>query len=159
MRGLSNPTPHRRFNRRQDRRKHQIRPRIDLLVAEPHHPKVLPPQPIVPHRVVGFVVQRPVRLDDQPVAHANEVHHVSANRNLPPELQVTQPPVAKDIPEPPLGRTRRAPHRLGKRQPPIIPHPPNMILLPLREKVSAKPTDEGSMGLSASIQRFDFIEV
>jgi len=35
----------------------------------------------------------------------------------------------------------------------------NMILLPLREKVSAKPTDEGSMGLSASIQRFDFIEV
>jgi hypothetical protein len=34
-----------------------------------------------------------------------------------------------------------------------------MILLPLREKVSAKPTDEGSKIASAASQRFGFIRV
>jgi hypothetical protein len=100
MRGLSELAHERRTpERSQDSRQDPRLTGANLAVAEAQHAEAPRPQPSITKRVVFRIVERAVRLDDQPVPKAYEIEHVRAHRDLPPELDVPELAVAQQLPE------------------------------------------------------------
>ena len=98
MRGFSELPAHRRFNGSGDCGKHQFRSALELGVGEAQYAEALALQPSIPSGIALRIVERPIRLDDQPMPQAYEVRDVPADRNLAPELQPAEPSVAQDVP-------------------------------------------------------------
>lgn len=87
---------------------------LDVGVRETQDAEPLPSQPVVAVGVDGAILMvGTVGLDDQAVSQTDEVGDVAADHDLPPELQLRQPPVAQNGPQPPLIENRRTAHLLG----------------------------------------------
>ena len=84
--------------------------RRDHLVREPYNVEALALQPVVPRPIRFVRVKRAIRLDDQPMLKAEEVHNIRPDRRLPAEFQ--SPDLAPSQQFPKLGfvRGRRLPH-------------------------------------------------
>ena len=76
---------------------------LNLGVREAQDAEVPGGQPSVPGRVMFGIVKRTVRLDHQPMSKADKVQNVGSERNLPPELQSVQAPVAQQLPQQAFG--------------------------------------------------------
>jgi hypothetical protein len=82
----------------------------DLVVRETQDAELLGTKPVVAACVPFGIVERTIRLDNQPMAEANEVGDIGAERGLPPELEIIEPSVAEQLPEQALGESRLLTH-------------------------------------------------
>jgi len=82
----------------EDAAQHSI-PGRHFIVAEAQDPETLARKPGVTDGICLWIVKGTIRLDDQTSAKASEVRHIRPNRNLPPELEAIEPPVAQEFPQ------------------------------------------------------------
>jgi hypothetical protein len=73
----------------------------DQTVVEPQHSETLPHKPSIPLGVSLNLQLMPiaVRLDDQAIAHANEIHDVASKRDLRAALEVAQTAISQQSPK------------------------------------------------------------
>ena len=81
---------------------------LDFSVPEAQDTKSFRRQPGVSQSITFGIVKRTVRLDHQPMSHADKVQNVGPKRDLPPELQTFQPSVSEQLPQQAFGLRRSA---------------------------------------------------
>jgi hypothetical protein len=88
MRGLSGVSEKALLtNRLQDPRDHAVFSNFELMVREAQHAEALADEPGVAQRILLRIVEWAVRLDDEPVTQAEEIHDLGSDRNLSAKLQ------------------------------------------------------------------------
>jgi hypothetical protein len=77
---------------------------IDRAIWESQDAKALTDEPGVALGITRRIMERPIRLDDQAVTEANEVHNEGTDGKLPSELDALQAAIAQQPPERALSR-------------------------------------------------------
>src|SRR5579872_1857063 len=80
----------------------------DIAVGEAKHLEAMGGEPAIAFGVMRLVVPRPIRLDDQLAAQADEIRNVRPEWGLAAKLQPVELTVAEQLPQHPLRRRRCA---------------------------------------------------
>ena len=103
---------------REKDRQHSFRILQHIIIPESVHPVAARLKPIVPLLVASApIVLSAIKFDDQPFPCAEQIDDIGTDRRLPAELEPFKPPIAQQIPHPPL--------RLGL----ILPQPRRSMML------------------------------
>ena len=95
MRGLSDVSEKVILTHRlQDPGDHPMLADLELMVRKSQNAEALAGEPSVPNGILLRIVERTVRLDDEPVPQAEEIHDIGSDRNLSAKLQALQLPAA-----------------------------------------------------------------